>query len=258
MAEDNAPTEQPAHPSSEGAAATSAAVVAAAGGVVDHVYVDGLFTPTITVDVVDEDGTHIAAGTKDITVNDVEPTVLLSGDDSLDEGETYRSDFDDLEFLSRRGLAQIATGSQADAILHWLAEMFPNHKLGGAGTPDTNYELNNWMAFLTGDFHPAFFPFFNTQRYTAEVDEDALAAVKEAAEARVGSYVDFFEAHMENRDFIVGETRSIADAYAVPMLRWVRLLNKKLDQYPALDAYLARMQDDPAVEAALAEQGLKK
>ena len=148
--------------------------------------------------------------------------------------------------------------TQADAILHWLAEMFPNHKLGGAGTPDSNYELNNWMAFLTGDFHPAFFPFFNTQRYTTEVDEDELAAVKEAAEARVGSYVDFFEAHMENREFIVGETRSIADAYAVPMLRWVRLLNKKLDQYPALDAYLARMQDDPAVEAALAEQGLKK
>ena len=148
--------------------------------------------------------------------------------------------------------------TQADAILHWLAEMFPNYQLGGAGTPDSNYELNNWMAFLTGDFHPAFFPFFNTQRYTVEVDEDALAAVREAAEARVGSYVDFFEAHMENRDFIAGETRSIADAYAVPMLRWVRLLNKKLDQYPALDAYLARMQDDPAVEAALAEQGLKK
>jgi poly-gamma-glutamate synthesis protein (capsule biosynthesis protein) len=35
----------------------------------------------------------------------------------LDEGETYRSDHDDLEFLSRRGLAQIAVGSQATAIL---------------------------------------------------------------------------------------------------------------------------------------------
>ena len=35
----------------------------------------------------------------------------------LDEGETYRSDFDDLEFLSRRGLAQLATGEQAQSIL---------------------------------------------------------------------------------------------------------------------------------------------
>jgi glutathione S-transferase len=148
--------------------------------------------------------------------------------------------------------------TQADAILHWLADMFPDHALGGGGTPDANYELNNWLAFLTGDFHPAFFPFFNTQRYTTDDDEASLAAVKHAAEARVGGYMDFFEAHMEGRDFIVGNSRSIPDAYAVPMLRWVRLLSKKLDQYPALDAYLARMQDDPAVERALAEQGLKK
>jgi poly-gamma-glutamate synthesis protein (capsule biosynthesis protein) len=35
----------------------------------------------------------------------------------LDEGETYRSDHDDLEFLSRRGLAQLATGPLADSIL---------------------------------------------------------------------------------------------------------------------------------------------
>lgn len=35
----------------------------------------------------------------------------------LDEGETYRSDYDDLEFLKRRGLAEIATGAKADSIL---------------------------------------------------------------------------------------------------------------------------------------------
>jgi poly-gamma-glutamate synthesis protein (capsule biosynthesis protein) len=38
----------------------------------------------------------------------------------LDEGETYREDYDDLEFLSRRGLAGIAVGRQADSILDRL------------------------------------------------------------------------------------------------------------------------------------------
>lgn len=41
----------------------------------------------------------------------------------LDEGETYRSDFDDLEFLSRRGLAQLANGPQADSILRRLSDL---------------------------------------------------------------------------------------------------------------------------------------
>jgi hypothetical protein len=41
----------------------------------------------------------------------------------LDEGETYRSDYDDLEFLSRRGLAQLATGPQANSILRRLRDL---------------------------------------------------------------------------------------------------------------------------------------
>jgi poly-gamma-glutamate capsule biosynthesis protein CapA/YwtB (metallophosphatase superfamily) len=41
----------------------------------------------------------------------------------LDEGETYRSEYDTLEFLSRRGLAQLATGTQATAILNRFSEL---------------------------------------------------------------------------------------------------------------------------------------
>ena len=41
----------------------------------------------------------------------------------LDEGETYREDYDDLEFLSRRGLAQLASGPLADSILLRLQDL---------------------------------------------------------------------------------------------------------------------------------------
>ena len=41
----------------------------------------------------------------------------------LDEGETYRDDYDDLEFLSRRGLAELASGPLADAILLRLQDL---------------------------------------------------------------------------------------------------------------------------------------
>lgn len=41
----------------------------------------------------------------------------------LDEGETYRSDYDDLEFLSRRGLAQLASDPQATVILRRVREL---------------------------------------------------------------------------------------------------------------------------------------
>jgi poly-gamma-glutamate synthesis protein (capsule biosynthesis protein) len=41
----------------------------------------------------------------------------------LDEGDTYRLDYGDLEFLSRRGLAQLATGPQANSILRRLSDL---------------------------------------------------------------------------------------------------------------------------------------
>jgi len=45
----------------------------------------------------------------------------------LDEGETYRSEYEDLEFLSRRGLAQMAVGPQADSILRRLSDLSANY-----------------------------------------------------------------------------------------------------------------------------------
>jgi poly-gamma-glutamate synthesis protein (capsule biosynthesis protein) len=41
----------------------------------------------------------------------------------LDEGGTYRSGYDDIEFLSRRGLAKLATGPLADSILLRLRDL---------------------------------------------------------------------------------------------------------------------------------------
>ncbi len=41
----------------------------------------------------------------------------------LDEGETYRADYDDVEFLSRRGLAELARGPLADSILRRFRDL---------------------------------------------------------------------------------------------------------------------------------------
>jgi len=57
----------------------------ATAGNVTHVYADGVgdISRTITVDLVDEDGIHSGAGSKNITVNDVTaPTIIHLGDAS--------------------------------------------------------------------------------------------------------------------------------------------------------------------------------
>jgi poly-gamma-glutamate synthesis protein (capsule biosynthesis protein) len=59
-------------------------------------------------------------GEVDIRGGRVERIVFTPLD--LDEGETYRGDYDELEFLSRRGLAEVASGSLADTILRRLKD----------------------------------------------------------------------------------------------------------------------------------------
>ncbi len=57
---------------------------------------------------------------------------------------------------------------------------------------------------------------------------------------------------------MVGDRRSIVDAYAIPMLRWGRLLKKPLKEYRNLNAYLERWEQDEGVRRAMIEQGLVK
>ena len=59
------------------------------GQVKTHTYADGPNDYTITVDLTDEDGTFTGAGSKAVTVNNVAPTVALSGDASVNEGSVY-------------------------------------------------------------------------------------------------------------------------------------------------------------------------
>ena len=58
---------------------------------------------------------------------------------------------------------EIAGGAvltQAEAILHYLGRMHPAADLLDERTPEAAAALDRWGSFLTGDFHPAFFPVF--------------------------------------------------------------------------------------------------
>ena len=59
------------------------------GQVVTHTYTTAPASRTITVDLTDEDGTFPTAGTKSITVNPVPPTIVLSGNATVNEGALY-------------------------------------------------------------------------------------------------------------------------------------------------------------------------
>lgn len=142
--------------------------------------------------------------------------------------------------------------TQNGAILSYLADTFPDAKLGGDGTAKGRAEVNRWLAFVNSDMHPAFKPLFNATAYL----EDPAVIEKTKANARttLRKMFERVDAQLAGRDWIVG-TRSIVDPYLFVTLRWAKGQNIDLSGLDNLARFMQRMNEDAGVKKALAEQG---
>lgn len=141
---------------------------------------------------------------------------------------------------------------EASAILLYLAEKYPAANLGAGNSIDERYELNRWMSHFTGNVHPVFFPFFAPQRYIK--NPDLYDAVREASLEAIAKNFSFLEEYMTDRNYMIGERKTIADPYLFVFLRWVNSLPTKLDNYPNLKRFYYQMGEDEGVKRALTEQ----
>ncbi len=142
--------------------------------------------------------------------------------------------------------------TQNAAILNYLADAFPEAKLGGDGTPEGRAEVNRWLAMLNADVHPAFHPYFGS---TAYLGEAAAAQTKQAAGEKLRGYYQRIDAQLAGKDWLAG-TRSVADPYLFVTLRWAKGLGVDLSGLANLDAFFQRMSADTGVQAALQAEGL--
>lgn len=142
--------------------------------------------------------------------------------------------------------------TQNAAILNYLADAFPQAKLGGDGTPESRAEVNRWLALLNADVHPAFHPYFGS---TAYLGEDVAAKTKEAAGTKLRGYFERIDAQLAGKDWLVGE-RSIADPYLFVVTRWAKGVKVDLSGLSNLAAHFDRMGSDAGVQAALKAEGL--
>ncbi len=142
--------------------------------------------------------------------------------------------------------------TQNAAILNYLADKFPEAKLGGDGTPESRAEVNRWLAFLNADVHPAFHPMFGS---TAALGEEADAKARELAKQKLRGYFERADAQLAGKDWLAG-SRSIADPYLFVVTQWAKKQGVDLAGLDNLAAFDARMAADPGVQAAQKAEGL--
>ena len=117
--------------------------------------------------------------------------------------------------------------------------------------------MTKWTSFLTGDLHPAFWPVFMPERYTTSESAAARNDVKEAGLKLVRAKLSLLDRQIGGHGWIVGDKRTIVDAYATPMLAWAAsMLPGGLTEYPSLRSHREHMLSDPAVRRVMATENL--
>jgi glutathione S-transferase len=136
------------------------------------------------------------------------------------------------------------------AVLQYIADLRPESGLAPRfGDPD-RYRLQEWLSFVGTEIHKGFlFPMYWYQ------DDAAKAFPRQ----RIGRNASVIATYLTDREYLVGNRFTVADAY----LGWSLLLfghcGVDLAQWPSLQAYLARVQARPQVKAAIAiEMELRK
>lgn len=134
------------------------------------------------------------------------------------------------------------------AILGYLADMHPEAKLLGDGSPRDRAEVMRWVGFLNSDVHKAFMPIFSASTFLVE---EALAGeLADNARRHVRTYLERLDAQMEGRDWLTG-TRSVADPYLFVILRWAAGRDVGLQGLDNLMRFARRMENDVAVRTAI-------
>jgi len=156
-------------------------------------------------------------------------------------------DFDQLNPRGYVPVVELDDGSrhtEAAALLQWIGE---NHQLLPTPASPALMQALEWLAFVATELHKAFGPLFNP----------ALdPATREATVARLLRRFGTVERHLAGRDWLTGDSFSVVDAYAFAILGWAQLFKLDMSPFPLVLAYLQRIAQRPAVQAALKAEGL--
>ncbi|MBB4040034.1 glutathione S-transferase [Microvirga flocculans] len=137
--------------------------------------------------------------------------------------------------------------TEAAAIIQYLADAQPATDLAPANGTIERYRLIEWITFISSEIHKGFGPLWNP----ANPD-----AVKAAAKDRLASRFAYLDEVLAKQPFLMGSAFTIADAYLFTVVNWTNFHAIDLSPFPNLKAFQERVASRPAVQQALAAEGL--
>ncbi len=137
--------------------------------------------------------------------------------------------------------------TEGAVIVQYLADQKPEAGLvPKAGTME-RYRLQEWLNFIATDLHKQLSPLYNPK-----MTPELKAALLERFVQRIGVVAK----RLEQGPWLMGAQFTVADPYLFTVLRWTKRFEVDLGKFPSIVDFMTRMNERPAVKAALAAEGL--
>jgi glutathione S-transferase len=139
--------------------------------------------------------------------------------------------------------------TEGPAIVQYLADQKPASGLAPKPESFERYRLQEWLNFITAEIHKGFSPLFKP----STPDE-----YKKIARENLAGRFDWLNQQLAGKDYLMGKTFTVADAYLFTVLTWTKPLQIDLGKWPNLAAFVARVSARPKVKEAMKAEGLIK
>jgi len=132
--------------------------------------------------------------------------------------------------------------TEGPAIVQYLADKAANSDiLPKAGTME-RYRAMEMLSYITSELHKSMGSLF---------DKNLTQEARKAIIERVSKRIDHLDSILGKQKYLLGDTFSVADAYAFTVLGWGKWVNVDIAKWKNIPDYMKRIEARPAVQAAL-------
>lgn len=137
--------------------------------------------------------------------------------------------------------------SEVAVLLQYIADEKPNSKLAPELGSIERYRLMEWLNFIATEIHKTLGALFNPS-ITPEWKDSQLAVFAKRC--------DSLAEQLDDKQYLLGDSFTIADAYLFTALSWTRFHKVDMSKWPTLMDYMTRVAGRPAVTEAMQKEGL--
>jgi glutathione S-transferase len=139
--------------------------------------------------------------------------------------------------------------TEVPVITQYIADLVPEKKLAPPQGTMARYRQQEWLNFITSELHKGIGGLFNPA-----MPEEGKTVLR----ARAIKRLEWADAQLQGKSYVMGDEFSIADAYLFVMIVWTTHTGLDISGLKNLGAFQAKMAARPAVQAALKMEGLSK